>query len=163
MARTGDRPRTDASGAGGRAVSGPVWLIAEREFRAYVATASFWVALAIGPIAMALVLALVATTTKPAGPSLIQVHADDPRLASTVQAAVMEAGQMEGRRYRTRQRRAGRRAGVGVDRAGRDGGSLVQRGFPAVEGAGAGWRRARWSATRRWAAIGPAAGTRSLP
>ncbi|HWE48067.1 MAG TPA: ABC transporter permease [Caulobacteraceae bacterium] len=81
-------------------MSGPVWLIAEREFRAYAATASFWVALAVGPIAMALVLVLVATTTKPPAPSAIQVHADDPRLASAVQAAVLEAGGMEARRYR---------------------------------------------------------------
>jgi hypothetical protein len=77
-----------------------VWLIAEREFRAYAATASFWVALAIGPIAMAVVLALVAATTKPALPSPILVHADEPRLAAAVQAAVLEAGGIEGRRYR---------------------------------------------------------------
>lgn len=31
----------------------PVWLIAEREFRTYAATASFWVALAIGPLILA--------------------------------------------------------------------------------------------------------------
>ena len=89
-----------ASGADHRAVSGPVWLIAEREFRAYAATASFWVALTIGPIAMAVVLALVATTTKPAAPSLIAIHADDPRLTPAVQAAVLEAGGMEDRHYR---------------------------------------------------------------
>ncbi len=29
----------------------PIWLIAEREFRTYVATLSFWAALAIGPLA----------------------------------------------------------------------------------------------------------------
>ena len=34
-------------------MSAAVWLIAGREFRAYVATASFWVALAVGPVVMA--------------------------------------------------------------------------------------------------------------
>ena len=81
-------------------MTAPVWLIAEREFRAYAATASFWVALAIGPIAMAVVLVLIATTAKPAAPAAVAVHADDPRLAASVQAAVLEAAGMEDRRYR---------------------------------------------------------------
>lgn len=34
-------------------MSGRIWLIAGREFRAYAMTASFWVALAIGPLLMA--------------------------------------------------------------------------------------------------------------
>lgn len=81
-------------------MTGPVWLIAEREFRAYAATASFWVALVIGPVAMAVVLALVAATSKPALPTPIEIHADDPRLTAAVQAAVLEAGGVEDRHYR---------------------------------------------------------------
>lgn len=81
-------------------MTGPVWLIAEREFRAYAATVSFWVALAVGPIAMAVVLALVAATSKPAAPSAVEIHADDPRLTAAVQAAVLEAAGMEDRHYR---------------------------------------------------------------
>ena len=49
---------------------------------------------------MAVVLALVAATSKPAAPSSIEIHADDPHLAAAVQAAVLEAGGMEDRRYR---------------------------------------------------------------
>lgn len=33
-------------------MTAPAWLIAGREFRAYTATASFWVALAVGPLAL---------------------------------------------------------------------------------------------------------------
>src|SRR5206468_8253804 len=66
------RLRADQAGPGGcvlgsglgarrtqaRRMSPPLWLIAGREFRAYTATASFWVALAIGPLAMSGVLGL---------------------------------------------------------------------------------------------------------
>lgn len=44
-------------------MSGRIWLIAGREFRAYAMTASFWVALAIGPLLMA--AALLAATQGP--------------------------------------------------------------------------------------------------
>jgi ABC-type Na+ efflux pump permease subunit len=44
-----------------------VWLIAGREFRAYVATASFWLALMVGPAVMAAGLLLIGTGPK-AGP-----------------------------------------------------------------------------------------------
>ena len=44
-------------------MTGRIWLIAGREFRAYAMTASFWVALAIGPLLMA--AALLATTKGP--------------------------------------------------------------------------------------------------
>ncbi|HEY3811675.1 MAG TPA: ABC transporter permease [Caulobacteraceae bacterium] len=81
-------------------MTGPVWLIAEREFRAYAATGSFWVALVIGPIAMAVVLALVAATAKPVAPTSVAIHTDNPRLAGAVQAAVLEAGGLEDRHFR---------------------------------------------------------------
>ncbi|HZZ30967.1 MAG TPA: ABC transporter permease [Phenylobacterium sp.] len=45
---------------------GRIWLIAGREFRAYALTASFWVALAIGPLLMAAALLLTAQGPHPA-------------------------------------------------------------------------------------------------
>lgn len=44
------------------------WLIAGREFRAYVATASFWIALAVGPLIMG--VGMMALAHKPAPPPL---------------------------------------------------------------------------------------------
>lgn len=48
----------------------PIWLIAGREFRAYVTTASFWVALAIGPLLTGGAL-LAARTPPPAQEQLV--------------------------------------------------------------------------------------------
>ncbi len=47
-------------------MTAPVWLIAGREFRTYVATASFWVALAVGPVIMGGALLLSASQPPPA-------------------------------------------------------------------------------------------------
>jgi ABC-2 type transport system permease protein len=77
-------------------MTAPVWLIAEREFRTYVATASFWVALAIGPIGAGIGLLL---TASPTTPPAVQIHADNERLARSATAALEEAGRLEGQRY----------------------------------------------------------------
>lgn len=53
----------------------PVWLIAGREFRAYVTTASFWVALAIGPLLTGAAL-LVARAPQPAQAELVLAAAE---------------------------------------------------------------------------------------
>ena len=80
----------------------PVWLIAEREFRAYAATLSFWIALAVGPLAMAGALGVAALAA--AGPTLadrpavVAVVASDPAMMRSARAAVSEVAALEGRR-----------------------------------------------------------------
>ncbi len=76
----------------------PVWLIAGREFRAYAATASFWVALAVGPLVLAGVMALGAAN-RSAPPPAVRVQSQDPALATSAIAALAEAARIEGRRY----------------------------------------------------------------
>jgi ABC-2 type transport system permease protein len=64
---------------------GRIWLIAGREFRAYAMTASFWVALAIGPLLMAAALLLTAQGPHPAlrTASLTLAQDADGRVAAT--------------------------------------------------------------------------------
>ncbi len=75
----------------------PVWLITEREFRTYAATASFWVALAIGPL-----MAGGALMVSGGHAALLSaaVHADTAALTHSAVAALEDAGRLEGRRYR---------------------------------------------------------------
>jgi ABC-2 type transport system permease protein len=77
-------------------MSAPVWLIAAREFRTYVATASFWVALAVGPLAMGGASALIGNG---AAPISVSVRASDPALARSATAALEESARVEGRHY----------------------------------------------------------------
>lgn len=79
---------------------GPLWLIAEREFRAYVATASFWVALLIGPAVMAASGFALHEAAKPRPAPSIVVKAADAALAEEASAAIVAAGALEGRAYR---------------------------------------------------------------
>jgi ABC-2 type transport system permease protein len=74
----------------------PTWLIAEREFRTYVATASFWVALAIGPIAGIGGLLL---SEMPKHPEKVFVQSDDASVRQAATAALQESGNLEGRHY----------------------------------------------------------------
>lgn len=71
------------------------WLIAEREFRTYAGTWTFWLALLIGPVLMALVVPLAG-----AGPNVaaFTVSAPDPRLEAAAREAVAEALALEGRK-----------------------------------------------------------------
>jgi ABC-2 type transport system permease protein len=80
-------------------VTAPAWLIAEREFRAYTTTTSFWIALAIGPLFMAGALALAGLASGPPPPISVAVRATDPALAQSATAALGEAARIEGRRY----------------------------------------------------------------
>ena len=78
----------------------PVWLIAERELRTYLATASFWIALAIGPLLMAGVLVLASAGARASAPIIVNVFATDPSLTRPAAAALSEAAATEGRRLR---------------------------------------------------------------
>lgn len=79
-------------------MTSPVWLIAEREFRTYVATLSFWVALAVGPLAAGGGLMLAQNAQHPVQPVAIQIVSQDPNLARDAEAALREAATLEGRR-----------------------------------------------------------------
>jgi ABC-2 type transport system permease protein len=75
----------------------PFLLIAEREFRAYVATFSFWIALAVGPLAMAGAVALAHSSAPPPGPVRISIRTPDAGVWRSAAAAVREAARLEGR------------------------------------------------------------------
>jgi ABC-2 type transport system permease protein len=74
-------------------MSTATWLIASREFRTYAATWSFWIALALGPLAafFAAGLPRLSSTTTP-----VLIYAADPALLQAATAAVLEAGEIEG-------------------------------------------------------------------
>ena len=74
-----------------------VLLIAEREFRAYATTASFWVALAMGPLLMGLA-GLAAGAFHP-GPAarVISIQADRPEVAAAVKGSMEDAARLQGR------------------------------------------------------------------
>jgi ABC-2 type transport system permease protein len=77
----------------------PAWLIAGREFRAYVATTSFWVALLIAPLLMAGGL-LFGVAAKPAAQAVaVYVASDDASISAGAFAALAAAGELEGRRF----------------------------------------------------------------
>ena len=84
----------------------PIWLIAERELRTYVATASFWIALAVGPLLMAGMLALAAVGATAQAPPIVSISTAEPALSRSAAAAVVEAAATEGRRLRVVDRRA---------------------------------------------------------
>jgi len=78
-------------------MTSPIWLIAEREFRTYVATLSFWAALAIGPLAAGGGLLLAQSAHRPAEPVAITVAGPDANLARAAQVALKEAASLDGR------------------------------------------------------------------
>src|SRR5207302_7927683 len=79
-----------------RRMSPPLWLIAGREFRAYTATASLWVALAIGPLAMSGVLGLAHLAGHADAPVRVKIEAADRGLARSAGDALTEAARIEG-------------------------------------------------------------------
>jgi len=81
-------------------VSAPLYLIAEREFRTYVATVSFWLALALGPLAMA---ALAALVNQAQAPIQVAVESNDASLQAAGAEAIEAAASAEGRRFTIRQ------------------------------------------------------------
>jgi len=80
-------------------LTSPVRLIAEREFRTYVATLSFWVALAVGPLAAGGGLMLAQNAQHPARTTLIQIVSRDADVARDAKAALRDAAMLEGRRF----------------------------------------------------------------
>jgi ABC-2 type transport system permease protein len=74
-----------------------LWLIGLREFKAYVATLSFWVALAVGPVLMLIAAGLLATTSRPPEPLRIVVVAADPALRADAAAALADLDDLIGR------------------------------------------------------------------
>jgi ABC-2 type transport system permease protein len=74
----------------------PVLLIAGREFRTYVATLSFWLSLAIAPLAAGAALFLSGGHSQ-ALP--VSIHGGDIALARLAQSALEEAGRLEDRRF----------------------------------------------------------------
>lgn len=75
----------------------PFLLIAEREFRAYVATASFWVALAMGPVLIGLALLAASFTGHPVRPVSVAVSGPDAAITQSATAALVDAARVEGR------------------------------------------------------------------
>lgn len=69
-----------------------LWLIGLREFKAYVATWSFWVALAFGPVLMLTAAGLLAASQRPPTPIAIDLTAPSALQAEAV-AALNEAAQ----------------------------------------------------------------------
>lgn len=72
----------------------PILLIAEREFRTYVATLSFWLSLAIMPLAGGILLLL---STGHAAETAISISGTDAQMVHSAGQALRQAGQMEGR------------------------------------------------------------------
>lgn len=73
-----------------------VLLIAQREFKAYGSTASFWVALAMGPLLMALAAIVLGGARLEPAPRVIAVNADRPQTARVAEAALLEAAALQG-------------------------------------------------------------------
>ena len=80
-------------------MSSGAFLIAEREFRTYVATLSFWLALAAGPLLTAAVFALAPAAGSSATVA-VAIHAEDPVLARSALGALSDAGRIESRHFR---------------------------------------------------------------
>ena len=76
-------------------MSTATWLIGSREFRTYAATLSFWIALAIGPLAVLLVAGFSHISPPPA---LVVISAADPALLQAADAAVSDVATIEGRK-----------------------------------------------------------------
>jgi ABC-2 type transport system permease protein len=82
-------------GPKGLGMISPVLLIAEREFRTYVATLSFWLSLALAPLAGVVALVFVPVDA----PAVVTIAGGDTMLNRTTQSALQQAGQLEGRRF----------------------------------------------------------------
>ena len=108
----------------------PFLLIAEREFRAYVATVSFWVALVVGPAAIGLALVMSsALAAPPVRPVSVAVVAPDPAVRQSATAALVDAARAEGRPIAVTTTAQGAAARLSVSQSA-DGGGVV-----AFEGA----------------------------
>src|SRR5579872_3613435 len=80
-------------------MTSPVRLIAEREFRTYVVTLSFWAALAVGPVAAGVGLMLAGGTQQSSPPLKVEILAPNAQVTRAVQNALDEAGALEGHHF----------------------------------------------------------------
>ena len=78
----------------------PVLLIAEREFRTYVATLSFWLSLAVAPV---LAGAAMFFSPDPSQSLPIVIQSDNPQLVHSASLALEEAARLEGKVFVIRQ------------------------------------------------------------
>ena len=78
----------------------PLLLIAEREFRTYVATLSFWAALAVGPLAAGGGLFLEESLHRPTQLASVEVMSPDARTLKEAETALKEAALLDGRHLR---------------------------------------------------------------
>jgi ABC-2 type transport system permease protein len=83
-------------------MAAPAFLIAEREFRTYVATLSFWIALAIGPLLMA---GMLIVGTGSGAPATITISAGskespgDGQLVQSAARALADSGRIERKHF----------------------------------------------------------------
>jgi len=73
----------------------PVLLIAEREFRTYVATLSFWLSLAVAPVLAG--AALLFSGGGPVQPLLVSIQGGNAQLVHSASLALEEASRLEGK------------------------------------------------------------------
>lgn len=74
----------------------PFLLIAEREFRTYVATVSFWVALLVGPVIALLALLAISQLDRTPAAITVGVVSSRPALADAGARALREAASLQG-------------------------------------------------------------------
>jgi ABC-2 type transport system permease protein len=72
------------------------WLIADREFRAYVGTASFWAALIVAPFLMVVILATTRSAPHPPR-APVRIFATNPALSNSAAVALADAAIADGR------------------------------------------------------------------
>jgi ABC-2 type transport system permease protein len=87
----------------------PILLIAEREFRTYVATASFWLSLVLAPL-MAGAAVFLSGGQQP--PTAIRIESGDRQLTQSANLALQEAGRLEGRSFTLEQGKDQEKASV---------------------------------------------------
>jgi ABC-2 type transport system permease protein len=77
-----------------------ILLIAEREFKAYASTASFWIALAMGPLLMVLATLALGSLGQAPADRVIGIRTDRQEVAEVAEAALGEAVALQGLRLR---------------------------------------------------------------
>lgn len=103
-----------------------VLLIAEREFKAYASTASFWIALAMGPLLMVLVALALGGMNKPTTDRVISIRTDRQEVTQVAEASLNEASALQGMRLKL----AAPDDGAGADVSIVDGQLKVAAGVP---------------------------------
>jgi len=72
----------------------PILLIAEREFRTYIATLSFWLSLVVAPLAIG-----VAALLSGGHPMAVSIQASNAELLRSAKLALQEASRLEGKSF----------------------------------------------------------------